>query len=122
MIRMMMTVFGTEFTFSVTQFQTGVVWLAIIAILVGSGYALLQRNLKKMLCYLIVAEIGYMVGGAWLGNSMGLTGATYHILADGLMTVSLFMVVGAIAYKLGSTSFDKLEGLMQKMPITMVGF
>ena len=122
MLRMMVTVFSVDYTFNVLQLQQGVMILAVIAILVGSAYALLQRNLKKMLTYLVVAEIGYMVGGAWLGNKAGLVGATYHILADGLMTVCLFMAVGAIYYKLGSVSFDKLDGLMQKMPITMVGF
>lgn len=122
MLRMMITVFSVDYVFNVLQLQQGIIILSIIAILVGSAYALLQRNVKKMLTYLIVAEIGYMVGGAWLGNQSGLIGATYHILADGLMTVCLFMAVGAITYKLGSSSFDKLDGVMQKMPLTMVGF
>ena len=122
MLRMMYTVFSIDYTFNIVQLQQGIIFLAVASILIGSAYALLQRNLKKMLTYLIVAEIGYMVGGAWLGNQSGLIGATYHILADGLMTVCLFMAVGAISYKLGSVSFDKLDGLMQKMPITMASF
>ena len=122
MLRMMISVFSIDYVFNVLQLQQGIMILAVVSILVGSAYALLQRNLKKMLTYLIVAEIGYMVGGAWLGNSAGFIGATYHILADGLMTVCLFMAVGAITYRVGSSSFDKLEGVMQKMPLTMVGF
>lgn len=122
MIRFMITVFSLDYVFNVVHLQQLIIWLSVVAILAGSGYALLQKDLKKMLTYLIVAEIGYMVGGAWIGNAAGLTGAIYHIVADGLMTATLFMVVGAIVYKRGSASIDKCEGLFQRMPLTMIAF
>ena len=43
--------------------------MAVIAIISGSILALAQTDFKKMLTYLIVAEVGYMVGGAWLASS-----------------------------------------------------
>ena len=122
MIRFMITVFSLDYVFNVVHLQQLIIWLSVIAMLAGSGYALLQKDLKKMLTYLIVAESGYMVGGAWIGNAAGLSGAIYHIVADGLMTATLFMVVGAIVYKVGSASIDKCEGLFQRMPLTMLAF
>jgi multicomponent Na+:H+ antiporter subunit D len=75
-----------------------------------------------MLTYIIVAEVGYMVGGVWLANRSGLTGAVYHILSDALMTLCLFMAVSAIIFKTGKTGFDAMENIFRKMPVTSVVF
>ena len=96
----------------------------MIAIIAGSIFALAQSHLKKMLCYLIVAEVGYMVGGAWLADSerWGLTGSMYHILADALMTLCLFLAVGILGRNAGVKRLADLDGIFKKMPLTMVGF
>ena len=124
MIRMMITVFGLDWVFGQFQASDLIVWLAVIAILAGSIFALAQENLKKMLCYLIVAEVGYMVGGAWLADSnrWGLTGSIFHVLADALMTLCLFLAVGILFKRQGVVRLDDLDGLFRKMPLTMVGF
>jgi multicomponent Na+:H+ antiporter subunit D len=122
MLRMMYTVFSADYVFSVLQWQSVIIFFAVVAIVVGSLYALAQTNLKKMLTYLVVAEIGYMVGGAWLGNRAGLTGATYHILADAMMTLCLFMAVGCIIYKTKTQTLDGIKGAFKKMPITLACF
>jgi multicomponent Na+:H+ antiporter subunit D len=88
----------------------------------GAIMALSQRNLKKMLTYIVIAEVGYMVGGAWLGNRAGMTGAILHIVNDALMTLCVFLVAGNIAYKVKDTGFDNLKGLFRKMPFTMGAF
>ena len=74
MIRLMITVFGYDYIFNTLHLADAVVWLATIAVLAGGVMALAQKNLKKMLTYIIVCEIGYMVGGAWMGNQLGMTG------------------------------------------------
>jgi len=89
MIRLMFSVFSVQFVFHTLQYHQVVIWMACVAIIFGSISALSQRNLKRMLCYIIVAEVGYMVGGVWLANESGLTGAVYHIFADGMMTLCL---------------------------------
>ena len=86
MVRVILGVFGSSYVFGHLHWGTIVTWLAVIAIVAGSVLALAQKNLKKMLCYLIVAEVGYMVGGAWLGNETGMLGTSYHILSDAFMT------------------------------------
>jgi multicomponent Na+:H+ antiporter subunit D len=122
MIRLMLTVFGYEYVFEKLQIADAVVWLATIAVLAGGIMALSQKNLKKMLSYIIVCEIGYMVGGAWLGNRLGLTGAILHILNDALMTFALFLGVGNMIYRLKTVDLADLKGLFVKMPWTMGGF
>ena len=122
MIRLMFSVFSVNYIFEHLGWQNNVVWLASAAIIFGSISALGQTNLKRMLCYIIVAEVGYMVGGVWLANAKGLTGATYHILSDAMMTLCLFMAVGAVIYKTGDTSLQAMRGIFRKMPITSAVF
>jgi multicomponent Na+:H+ antiporter subunit D len=122
MIRLMLTIFTPKFVFNTLAVHDAVVWLAVIAIVMGAVLALAERNLKKMLTYIVVAEVGYMVGGAWLGNRVGMTGAILHIVNDALMTLCVFMVVGNIVYKVKGYAFEDLQGLFRKMPFTMGAF
>ena len=121
LIRMMYSVFGSDYVYNL-PYQSIVMWMAVIAILLGSFYALMQTNVRKMLTFLIVAEIGYMVGGMWLGSQTGLTGSIYHILADALMTVSLFLSIGSVAWVVKSTELAAFKGIFKRMPLTMIGF
>jgi multicomponent Na+:H+ antiporter subunit D len=122
MIRLMLTVFTPKFTFASLAVKDPIVWLAVIAIVMGAIFALAQRNLKKMLTYVIIAEVGYMVGGAWLGNRAAMTGAILHIVNDALMTLCIFLVVGNIVYRVKGYTFEDLKGLFRKMPFTMGAF
>ncbi|MGD9033753.1 MAG: proton-conducting transporter membrane subunit, partial [Desulfobacteraceae bacterium] len=122
MIRLILTVFTPKFAFASFAVKDPIVWLAVIAIVMGAIFALAERNLKKMLTYVIVAEVGYMVGGAWLGNRAAMTGAILHIVNDALMTLCIFLVVGNIVYKIKGYAFEDLKGLFRKMPFTMGAF
>ena len=122
MIRLMFSVFGMDYVFQELELSQHIVMLSSIAIIAGAILALAQNNLKKMLTYIIVSEIGYLVGGAWLGNTTALTGTILHVLNDALMTFCLFLAVGNMSYKLKNLDFENLQGLFSKMPVTMAGF
>jgi multicomponent Na+:H+ antiporter subunit D len=122
MIRMVLTVFGVDFSFENTLWTEVLPWLVVLAILCAATMALAQRDVKKMLTYLIVAEVGYMVGGVWVYNYYGLIGSIFHIISDACMTLCLFLGVGIILRKRKTTHFDGLRGLFRKMPFTMTGF
>jgi multicomponent Na+:H+ antiporter subunit D len=122
MIRLMLSVFSARYVFDVLSLSGPIVWLAVAAILFGSILALAQTDLKKMLTYLIVAEVGYMVGGVWLATGYGITGAILHIVNDALMTFCLFVFAGIVLFKTGGHRLDDLQGLYRKMPVTMVAF
>lgn len=122
MVRIMFSVFSPQFDYQRFGLQNLVVWVAVAAIVCASLLALAQRDFKKMLTYLIVAEVGYMVGGVWLANSNGITGAVLHILNDAMMTLCLFMVAGAVAYKTKGHGIGNFKGLFRKMPLTMAAF
>ncbi len=122
MIRMTLTVFGVDFSFENTLWSEVIPWLVVLAIVCAATMALAQRDLKKMLTYLIVAEVGYMVGGVWVYNYYGFIGSIFHVISDACMTLCLFLGAGIILRKVGTTHFDGLKGLFRRMPLTMTGF
>jgi multicomponent Na+:H+ antiporter subunit D len=122
LIRLILTVFSVDFAFVVLKMGDPMVWLSSLAIVAGAVFALAQKNLKRMFCYIVVSEIGYMMGGVWLGNNAGMTGAILHILNDAIMTLCLFLCAGTIFYRTGGLDLDRLKGLFQKMPVTMACF
>jgi len=121
MIRMMFSVFSANYAYSVLNSNV-IVWMATMAIIGGAMLALTQTDLRKMLGFLIVSEVGYMVGGVWLANANGITGAILHIVNDAMMTLCLFLVAGIIGYMKGGVQFSDLQGMYRKMPLTMAAF
>lgn len=121
MIRLMFSVFGLDYIFEQLTLQKWVVILSSAAIIAGAVMALAQKDLMKMAAYIIVCEIGYMVGGIWLGNTQGMAGAVLHIVNDAIMTFALFLVLGNIIYVRKKTDLKSLDGIFTSMPWTMAG-
>ena len=122
MIRMLFTVFNPQFEVVVIHLAELLLILSVVAILVGSVLAVAQTNIKKMLAYSSIGQIGYITLGIALLNTTGLTGSVLHILNHTLMKGALFMVAGAVVYRLGITSIRDFTGLGKKMPFTMAAF
>ena len=122
MIRIMFTVFQPHFSVEIVPVFAILGWLSVFAIFWGGIKALAQTDLKRMLVYIVVAEVGYIVIGVSVANRMGLTGAILHIMNDAVMMACLFLVVGAILYKTGTREIHQLRHLNKKMPFTMAAF
>ncbi len=121
-VRMIITVLPGDLLTNLPAFSTIAVWLATGAIVAGALLAMMQNSLRRMLCFILVAEVGYMVGGSFIGNRTAMTGTMLHIIADALMTVTLFMAVSNIVSKRGSEALADMKGLFRSMPFTMAAF
>jgi multicomponent Na+:H+ antiporter subunit D len=119
MIRIMYTVFKPYFSTDILPASSILGWVAAVAMIYGCIMAIAQTDIKRMLSYIIIAEVGYIVMGVSIGNSLGFTGAVLHILNDALMMACLFMVAGAIVFKTGSRDVNGFGDLHKKMPFTM---
>ena len=93
--------------------------LALMAIFCGSWVAIGQIDVKRLLAYSSIAQIGYMVLGLSLHNVNALTGAIIHLFNHALMKGALFLAMGCVVYRLGSVMLDDLSGLGRRMPWTM---
>ena len=122
MIRIMFAVFQPDFSLEVIPAAKILSWMAAIAIIAGSIMAIAQSDLKRMLAYSSVAQIGYIVLGIGLANRQAFIGAVLHILNHAFTKGSLFLVAGAIMYKFGMRNIYQFRYLHRKMPYTMGAF
>lgn len=122
LIRFVFTVFGVDFSFGMEPLAEVLVPLAVIGLLSASTVSITQPNIKRMLAYSSVAQIGYIVLGLAMGTAMGLTASLLHVFNHGLMKGALFMVLGAVAYRMGGTELSNMKGLAKTMPLTFWAF
>lgn len=122
LIRIMFTVFEPRFSLEIFPVGTILAAVAGVAILVGSVMAIAQSDLKRMLAYSSVSQIGYIVLGIALGNRLALIGAYLHILNHALMKGCLFMVSGSLMFRRGMRDISRLRGVHRSMPWTMAAF
>lgn len=96
--------------------------LAIFSMLLGASLALVQDELKRLLAYSSVSQIGYIAMGLGVGTSLGYYGAFYHIINHIIGKALLFMCAGSVIYSLALRNLDELSGVGRRMPITMTCF
>lgn len=94
--------------------------MASCGMIYGSWKAIQQKDLRKMLAYSSIAQMGYVAMGMAIGNVYGIIGAVLHIINHSFMKGGLFFCAGAIQYKYGVTGLHKLGQLYRKMPTTVI--
>ena len=122
MLRFFFTIFGAEFSFGQMHLNRVLMPLALVAILAMSLVAIYQTNVKRMLAFSSVAQIGYMILGISFGSVLGVTAGIIHLFNHALMKGALFMAMGCIMYRVGSVRIEKMQGLGKVMPWTMAAF
>jgi len=105
-----------------------IIWTGIITMALGVFLALQQANIKKMLAYHSISQMGYIITGIgvalYLGyeGAMGFSGAMYHIINHALFKSLLFMIAGVIYYHTHELDMYKLGGLWKRLPFTTITF
>ncbi|MEE9390950.1 MAG: monovalent cation/H+ antiporter subunit D family protein [Planctomycetota bacterium] len=117
-LRFVFTIFGGAFAFRQLALDAVLMPLAIAGMFIASAVAIFQTDLKRLLAYSSVAQIGYMVLGASLANVAGLTGAIVHMFNHALTKGGLFLAVGCLMHRYGSSKLDDLRGAGRTMPYT----
>jgi len=86
----------------------------------GVFYAVIENDIRRVLAYHIISQVGYMVAGVGIGTELALNGACAHAFAHILYKALLFMGAGSILYMTGTAKLSKLGGLYKYMPLTMI--
>ncbi len=121
MIRVIFNVYSPEFIKN-ANWDSVMLVIAAITILLGSAMALLQDDLKRRLAYSSIAQIGYIILGVFLLSEQGLTGGLYHLFTHAFMKGLLFLCAGAIIVQTGIRNISRMKGIGLKMPLTMIFF
>lgn len=122
LVRMMFTVFTPEFTFGTMNFTMMFAPLAMIAMLACSFQAVFQTDVRRMLAYSSVAQVGYMLLGISLGTSAGLSAGLFHLSTHAIMKGALFMAVAGVVLAYKGTRISDFKGLGRAAPFTMTAF
>jgi multicomponent Na+:H+ antiporter subunit D len=123
LFRLLFFVFGVQY-FSVTL-PVGDILASLSAagIIFGSIMAMAQKDMKRMLAYSSVAQIGYIGLGIGLANPLGYVGALLHLLNHAMMKAALFMVAGNLQHKVGHSDISKFDDTYRlRFPWTMAAF
>ena len=122
LLRFFFSVFGKDLIFETLPVSEILIVCSLAAMFGASIVAIFQSNIKRMLAYSSVAQIGYITLGISLANQAGLTGGIVHLLNHAFMKAALFMSLGAIFYRIGSVKIEEMAGVGRTMPLTMTAF
>ena len=97
-------------------------WLGVIMTWYGVIYAVLANDIRRILAYHIISQVGYMVCAIGMGTTLALNGASAHAFTHILYKALLFMGAGAVIYMTGKSKLTELGGLYRSMPWTFLLF
>jgi len=115
-VRMVFTVFGAS------DMLLFFVFLGVLTVLVGEICALAQSNIKRMLAYSSIGQIGLILFAVSLASSAAVAAGLFQLISHTLSKVVLFLAVGYMVYRSGSMEIVSLEGMGRRMPLTSLAF
>ena len=121
-IRITFSVYGTYFASSPSWTSDIVKWVAGAAIIYGAIMAIRQTDLKIMIAYSTVMNIGYIMLGFGLADVTALVGGVYHMVGHAMAKACFFLCAGSIISRSGYRSIGELKGASRKMPLTCAAF
>ncbi|ESR22757.1 monovalent cation/H+ antiporter subunit D family protein [Lutibaculum baratangense] len=121
-LRFFFSIFGARFVYADLPLTEILLVLSVAAMFIASIIAIFQDDVKRMLAYSSVAQIGYMTLGIGIANLNGLTGTIVHLFNHAVTKGALFMAVGAVVMRVGRHDLEGLAGIGRRMPVTMAGF
>lgn len=119
LLRFLFGVFGVDFSLGTMPLDGLLILLGAVGVISASLVALFQDNVKRMLAYSSVAQVGYMMLGVGLASVAGVGAAILHLFNHALMKGALFLALGAVVYRLGRVGMRDFAGLGHSMPWTM---
>jgi multicomponent Na+:H+ antiporter subunit D len=102
------------------QFLPVITLLAAISIVLAGILSIGQKDIKRLMAYSSISQIGYIFLGLGLCVPIGIFGAIFHLFNHAFMKSLLFLTAGSVEQATGSRDMDELSGLRQRMPITSV--
>lgn len=122
LIRLIFSVFGVAISFQTLPVSEVLLTLSVAAMFIASILAVFESDVKRVLAYSSLGQIGYITLGIGLANIAGLTGSIVHLFNHALMKTALFMSLGAVVYRIGTVNLPDLAGIGRHMPLTMAVF
>lgn len=121
-MKILFRLIGTDIIITNLGLNNFIAYFAAMGMIMGSIFAIGQKDIKRMLAYSSVAQLGYIFLGIGLATTQGLSVSLFHVVSHGLMKSALFLSAGAIIYKTEKRKINELSGIGYEMPLTMIVF
>ncbi|MEO0442936.1 MAG: monovalent cation/H+ antiporter subunit D family protein [Pseudomonadota bacterium] len=121
-LRFFFHVFGQDYSFAQMLLDNILLPLVVIGFFVMSIVAVYQTDIRRVLAYSSIAQIGYIFVALIMATESGLTAGIIHMINHAFIKAALFVAAGCIAYRLGSTRIKDMSGLVVHMPWTTSAF
>ncbi len=92
--------------------------MGLLSAAAGAVGALAQRDMKRMLAYSSISQVGYIALGLGAGPGLGLAGALFHLFNHAVFKTLLFVNAAAVEQRSGTRDMDRLGGIAARMPVT----
>lgn len=122
LLRVTFTVFGASFVFDQIGLHHVLLPLSLVAMFVGSTAAMFQTDLRRLLAYSSIAQVGYMTLGLSLRNEDAVTGGVVHLFNHGVTKSGLFLVIAIVATRVGRWDLSAMAGTARSMPLAYGAF
>lgn len=96
------------------------VWVGVMMALVGIGYTIIENDIRRLLSYHIISQVGYMVAAVGIGSELAVNGAVAHAVNNILFKSLMFMGMGSVLFITGRRRGTELGGLYKTMPLTFL--
>ena len=96
--------------------------LGLLSAIGGALFALFSDDLKRLLAYDTISQMGVLLVGLATGSASGIAGATYHLIDHALFKALLFLCAGAIVHMTGATKLSEMGGLARRYPLVAAAF
>lgn len=113
--RVVFNVFGVHISPDLLNIVT---WLGVLSMIIGVVLCVGQTDMKRLMAYSTVSQIGYVALGLGLGTYLGVVGALLHMLSHSIVKSLLFLTAGSVEYATGTRDMRELGGLRSRMPST----
>ncbi|NPV70805.1 MAG: monovalent cation/H+ antiporter subunit D family protein [Firmicutes bacterium] len=120
-IRVFHNVYGAQLV-TAGWWPSLLLWASGASMVLGSGVAILQSDLKRRLAYSSIGQMGYILAGVSLASSHALAGSIFHVFGHALAKSCLFLCAGLVASKTGIKDVEAMAGVGRRMPVTMIAF
>lgn len=114
--RVIFTIYGVE------SILLSVAVLGLVTLLIGEMSAFSQNNIKRLLAYSSIGQVGLIVFALGIASATGVTGALFLIVSHALAKSVLFLSAGAMIYRTGSAEISSLDGMSKRMPLSSLCF
>jgi multicomponent Na+:H+ antiporter subunit D len=118
-VRFSLTVLGAGLVFETYDIGKVLLPLGVLSMFIGAAAAIFQSDLKRLLAYSSVSQLGYMTLAFSFGSKSGLEAGLLHLFNHAAMKAGLFLAAAAIVARFGNASIAHMVGLGRRMPMTM---